>query len=318
MMWRPRAIRSTRLAPMLPARAYNQRRRWLRILSAALVIAALSVGARMLTLSSQAHSAGASDYRAVYDYLALGDSITFGFSPLVADANQANAFIGYPAPVAHALHLKLTNAACPGATSGSLISLSGTDWQCVPYRSAHPLHVSYTTSQLDYTVAFLLAHPRTRLVTINIGFNDVYRLRTLCGADNACIQNGLPNALATLAANLDTIYGVIRHTARYHGQIVALTYYSPANYHDVATDSIAALNRVVADRARAWGAVIADGFGAFEAASALYQGDPCAAGLLIRLSPTTCDLHPSVKGRNLLATAVLVAALHGDATPVAD
>ena len=36
-------------------------------------------------------------------------------------------------------------------------------------------------------------------------------------------------------------------------------------------------------------------------------GDPRAAGLLVRLSPSSCDIHPSLAGQSLLAAAVEVA-----------
>ena len=51
----------------------------------------------------------------------------------------------------------------------------------------------------------------------------------------------------------------------------------------------------------------ADGFAAFQLASALYDGDPCKAGLLVRMSETTCDSHPSPAGRDLLAATVALA-----------
>ena len=54
--------------------------------------------------------------------------------------------------------------------------------------------------------------------------------------------------------------------------------------------------------------VVADGFGAFKTAAIPFAGDPCAAGLLIATPPgqtTTCDVHPTPKGRDLLAGAVL-------------
>ena len=56
-------------------------------------------------------------------YLALGDSVTFGYEePTVVPApNYANAasFLGYPEMLASELHLKVVNAACPGETSSS-------------------------------------------------------------------------------------------------------------------------------------------------------------------------------------------------------
>ncbi|HEX8996447.1 MAG TPA: SGNH/GDSL hydrolase family protein [Ktedonobacterales bacterium] len=247
---------------------------------------------------------GAHDAGRDKDYLALGDSIAFGYSPLL-NRNQASNFIGYPTPVAHALDLKLTNAACPGVATGYFISLSGVDWDCIPYRSQFPLHVSYTTSQLDYAVSFLRSHPRTRLVTIDIGVNNLFRLQSLCGGAPSCILSGLPGTLATISTDLDTIYGAIRHRAHYHGQLVALTYYS-TNYQDAfTTGAVEELDKVITARTLAWGGAVADGFGAFKAASSAFNGNPCTAGLLIRVSATACDVHPSVTGRNLLAVAIL-------------
>jgi hypothetical protein len=56
-----------------------------------------------------------------------------------------------------------------------------------------------------------------------------------------------------------------------------------------------------------FGAKIADGFKAFQLVSALAGGDPCAAGLLIRFPNNSCDIHPSNRGRDLLAAAVFLA-----------
>ncbi len=47
---------------------------------------------------------------------------------------------------------------------------------------------------------------------------------------------------------------------------------------------------------------IADGFGAFQKGSP--TGDPCAAGLLIKLPDGTCNIHPSPAGHLLLAKAI--------------
>lgn len=242
------------------------------------------------------------------DYLALGDSVTFGYSPLV-DPHNTNAFVSFANVTAQALHEHLTNAACPGVTSSRFISLSGPDWLCEPWlKQGFPLHVTYSGSQLQYAVSFLRSHPRTRLVTLLIGSNDLFRLQGLCQNDRTCIQKGLPGVLATFRANLNTIFATLRFKAHYHGQIVTLTYYSP-NYRDqFTTDAVKQLDRVIANRAVAWGSAVADGFKAFGVASGF--GDPCAAGLLIRLSATTCDVHPSLRGHVLLAATVLAALRH--------
>jgi len=247
------------------------------------------------------------------EYLALGNSVAFGYSPLV-DPSNANNFIGYPTPVAAALKENLTNASCPGETSSHFISLTGSDNGCGTYRLNFPLHVAYSTTQLKFADGFLQSHPKTLVVSIDIGANDLFVLENGCGgastpAEINCILSGLPGMLATLSANLDTIYGHIRNLDGYHHKLVALNYYS-LNYSDpVGTSVISQVNQVVAGRTLAWGGIVADGFAAFAAASTAYGGDTCAAGLRIVVlsSPLTCNIHPSPAGRDLLAQAVVKA-----------
>lgn len=308
----PRARQQRQSSLRSIARSFTHRtsRRW----SFAIVLTLAGLFAAVLSIAqpSPAYADGSHGHHVQYDYLALGDSVPFGFNPLVTNPADPSQFVGYPTTVAHALDLRLTNAACPGATSSYFVSLTGIDWQCIPFRTHFPLHVNYTTSQLDFAVSFLRSHPHTRLVTLTIGANDVFRLESLCGGSVPCVQAGLPALLATYSANLDTIYSAIRHQAHYRGQIVALTYYSP--FTDAArTAVIHALDETFGHRTRAWGGTVASGFYAFQVATANYNGDPCAAGLLIRLSATTCDVHPSVKGRILLGWTVVAAVRQSDA-----
>ena len=259
-----------------------------------------------LTLAGPAPSRALAD--PLKEYLAIGDSVAFGANPL-RDPQDADNFIGYPSPVAEAFEERLTNPSCPGETSSHFISLSGADLNCGLYRHSHPLHVSYATSQLDFADAFLASHPDTRLVSIDIGANDLFSLQAHCLGDITCILQGLPTMLATLSANLDTIYAHIRTHDRYRHKLVALTYYS-LNYADrTTTYAISQVNQKVVERTLAWRGIVADAFGPFAAASALYNGDTCAAGLRIVLtkSPLTCDIHPSRAGRKLLARTILEA-----------
>ena len=268
-----------------------------------------------VTLGAHPAQAMAPSHRS-QDYLALGNSVAFGFSPL-ADPTNANNFIGYPNTVAAKLKEALTNASCPGETSSHFIDLTSTnDNGCGTWRFSYhfPLHVTYNTSQLAFTDTFLKSHPKTQVVSIDIGANDLFVLENGCGgastpAEIQCILTGLPAMLATLSANLDTIYGHIRNLDRYHHKLVALTYYS-LNYSDpVSTNVISQVNQVVANRTLAWKGIVADGFDAFADASKAYGGDTCAAGLRIVVSstPLTCDIHPSPAGRDLLAQAIVKA-----------
>ena len=278
----------------------HTRMRWL--------IAAVALLATLATalLAGPALGSALAAFNRPQEYLALGNSVAFGFNPLLNMRNADN-FIGYPTPVAAALKETLTNPSCPGETSSHFISLAGTDNGCGPYRLHFPLHVAYSTSQLAFADGFLQSHPKTLVVSIDIGANDLFVLEGGCGGNVNCILSGLPGMLAVLSANLDTIYGHIRNTDSYHHQLVALTYYS-LNYSDpLGTNVISQVNQVVAARTLAWGGIVADGFGAFKAASTTFGGDTCAAGLRIVLtsSPLTCDIHPSPAGRDLLAQAIV-------------
>ena len=263
--------------------------------------------------------------------LGTGDSIAFGTN-IGLDSANANNFTGYPTDVAAAEGLTLANTSCPGETSSHFVSLNGADLVCGEYRAQFPLHTSYTTSQLDFTTAFLRAHPETQLVTIVIGANDLFRLGLVCLTGRttftfqdlvtlalsqasapspkvqACVLNGLTATLAQLGANLDTIYGTWRR-AGYRGEIVALTVYSTNYANLAATTLISDLDTVIAQQSAFFGARVADGFGAFRDASARSGGDPCRAGLLNPLPPQLgvagCDVHPSPAGRAVLARAVL-------------
>jgi lysophospholipase L1-like esterase len=236
-------------------------------------------------------------------YLALGDSVPFGFSPLVSPSD-ADGFVGYPEDLAGMLDVGVRNATCPGETSGSLISTTAPDNGCQAFRSIGDLHVNYKGSQLAYALAFLRAHQHTSLVTMTIGANDIFLLQKACLNAVPCILGGLPAVFGGVQANLTAIYGAIRSTG-YEGRIVALTYYL-TNYHDpVQIAVISNLNAVVSAVTLGFGGRVGDGFGAFGAiALSTAGGDSCAAGLLIKLADGSCNIHPSAFGQEVLAHAV--------------
>jgi lysophospholipase L1-like esterase len=248
-----------------------------------------------------------------HGYLALGDSLAFGYRPpsvtRTADyLNPAN-FTGYPEDLARALGLRLANASCPGETAASMINSRAPSSGCetsagggLGYRSLAPLHVSYTGSQLSYAVRYLRQHPETRLVTIDIGANDMF----LCQESTAdhCTGADFGRALATVTRNLDAILYAVREAAGYRYALAVLTYYA-MNYADpVTVTRTRELNTALAGPAARYGARLADGFAAFRAASVAAGGYTCAAGLGIRLPDGQCDEHPTARGQQLLATAV--------------
>jgi len=241
-------------------------------------------------------------------YLALGDSVVFGFITQAGFeyVNPTN-FIGFPDYVGRDLRLNDVNAACPGETTASFLSASAPDLGCRAFRSQAPLHVSYGSTQSSFALSFLAKHKRTRLVTIMLGANDLFLLEEACAGDQTCITNGLPQVLATISANMATILGEIRASG-YKGLIVVENYYS-LDYSDAAGTTLTQLlNQAVSAPAASFGAVVADVFSAFEIAATnpFAGGNTCKAGLL-NASPQNqflCDVHPSQSGQRLIARAV--------------
>jgi lysophospholipase L1-like esterase len=247
-------------------------------------------------------------------YLALGDSVAFGYVPPNAlpppNYLDAHSFVGYPEFLAQQLDDHVSNASCPGETTSSMLEAGAQSNGCenepgspVGYRTLFPLHAQYRGTQMDYALHYLAAHKHTRLVTIDIGANDVFLCQETT-SDHCTAPaelNGVANGIAT---NLGTIFHELRDVAGYHGPIVALTYYS-LSYSDPATVAgTVFLDSVIAGVTTANGGIVADGFAAFEDPSLTSGGDPCAAGLLIKLPDGTCNIHPSPAGQQLLAGAI--------------
>ena len=243
-----------------------------------------------------------------HQYLALGDSVAFGTNPLLSPADAAN-FTGYPEIVARSLNIADVNAGCPGEATGGFISATGLDNVCRPYRAAFPLHVSYTGTQLAFATGYLDAHPRTRLVTIDLDANDLFRLSEGPGPapwpPTGCYTPVIPTYFATCAVqNLEAIFAALRATG-YRGLIVALTYYA-LDYSDPAgLAESALLNGAMIAAAQPYGVLIASGFDAWKAPSLAVGGSSCTAGLRIPLPGGGCDIHPSPADRDLLAATIV-------------
>jgi lysophospholipase L1-like esterase len=247
-------------------------------------------------------------------YLALGDSVAFAFVPSQAvpppNYLDARSFVGYPEDVAQALRVRVWNASCPGETTASMLTPGAQSNGCenslgspVGYRTLFPLHVQYQGTQMAYALHYLAAHKQTRLVSINIGANDAFLCQETT-ADQCTSPAELAGVAAEIQTNLTSIFRQIRDVAGYQGPLVVLTYYS-LDYSGLAQESGALfLNSVIAGVAEQFGAIVADGFGAFEGPSLAAGGSACAAGLLIKLPNGTCNIHPSPAGHLLLAQAI--------------
>lgn len=245
------------------------------------------------------------------DYLALGDSVSFGYreptTTPAPDYADAATFVGFPALVGTALGLHVANASCPGETTVSFTTPEGASFGCEnspgngpAYRKLFPLHVAYDGTQLQYAVAYLKAHPDTRLVTLMIGANDGF----LCAATtkDGCASEGAA-LLTRIESGVRTILDAVRLKAGYLGQIVVVNYYT-GDYSSALAATSRALDQAMDTAAAPFVVRIADGYAAFQRASAAFGGDACKAGLLTKLSSGGCGVHPSAAGQKLLAQTV--------------
>jgi len=251
-------------------------------------------------------------------YLALGDSVVFGYREATnlptPDYNDPTDFRGYPEELAAMLGLRLTNAGCPGETTASFIDKTAQSNGCenhwdsttaasAPggYRTLYPLHTTYAGSQLRFAKRFLIDHPGTRLVTLTLGANDGFLCQTQ--TSDGCV--GEVNTLVTtIRANLTRIFKALRGKAGYAGQLVVVDYYAMDYSDTFQTGSIKLIDDAIAAAGAPYNVKIASGFDAFERASAQAGGDVCTAQLVTALTGGGCGVHPSVAGAVVLAQAV--------------
>jgi lysophospholipase L1-like esterase len=238
-------------------------------------------------------------------YLALGDSVPFGYrGGATAEFSDADNFVGYPEMVADDLGLEVINASCPGETTASFVDTTAQSNGCENglqsdsgYRTTYPLHAAYDSldqSQLDFALR-TLEETEVDLVTVQIGANDAFICQRTT-ADRCSSQAEIQTLAQSVQTTVDGILKALRE--QYDGRIVLVTYYA-LNYSDAFGQATQVLGNGLAQVAAANGADVADGYEAFRAQAAEAGGDSVAAGLVL---PN--DVHPSEEGQRLLADAV--------------
>jgi lysophospholipase L1-like esterase len=245
-------------------------------------------------------------------YLALGDSLAFGYSQakfdsLYPEENPADYHTGYVDDFAKALkplapRLQVVNDGCPGETTESFIK-----GPCA-YQLEFPLHHPYSggpdSSQLADALAYLGAHPGTvSTITLDIGANDALGLiEGTCKLEPACIAKGAPAVFAHIGANLGLILGELRAAAP-QAQIILLGLYNPFGETIAGADALtAALNEVEAGVAASVGARFADPLPIFNPPGPRERPTIC---LLTNMCTPLVDIHPTTLGYGALAGVIL-------------
>jgi lysophospholipase L1-like esterase len=263
--------------------------------------------------SSSAPASTAPSSAAAGTYLALGDSVPFGYrggQPAETYGNPAD-FVGYPELAGSQLGMHVVNASCPGETTASFADATAQSNGCENrpgaaggYRTAYPLHVDYDApdqSQLDFAVRTLKDTADVGLVTLQVGANDAF----ICQATTAdqCMAEVVQVA-TTVQTNVTTILSTLRDQGGYTGRIVVVSYYA-LDYADAnGAAGTQLLDTAIAGAAKANDATVASGYDAFQPLAQQQGGSSIAAGLV---RPN--DVHPTAQGQQLLADAV-VAATH--------
>lgn len=205
----------------------------------AAVCAAVAAMAGALALAPAASAA-----RVGNTYLALGDSLAYGYHQAQFRAEFPNIKPetfndGYVDDFYKLVKLfnpsaQLINDGCPGGGTETMIHGSGAPGFCggedtspFPYVWLH--HPYSTSTQLSDALAILHANPNVSPITLDIGANDlIHFIETQCGfpAANNCTEAQFGTEFAHIAGNVAYILGQLRAAAP-RAQIVLVGLYNP-------------------------------------------------------------------------------------------
>jgi lysophospholipase L1-like esterase len=292
-------------------------------------------------LSAFAFTSLASASQVGNTYLALGDSLAYGYHAgqfkselekgAVEPATFNDGYVDDFGAVLRLTHpgLQVINDGCPGETTDTFIHGSGITGFCAggPTGSPFPytfLHHPYTpqTSQLADALAILKENPNVSPITLDIGANDVLQfLASKCGFPSTftCSPAEIEAEFGHISANVFAILSQL-HTAAPKAQIVLIGLYNP--YPTVlpapgGDQTTAALNAALQNVAAAVpNTSLANPEPAFNP-SILVSGAPetadlpticaftamCPGGTFNPASPNA-DIHPTKTGYGVMATFV--------------
>ncbi len=230
-------------------------------------------------------------------YLALGDSMAFGFRPTKPDTAPPSAFrTGYVDVFAAKLRklapgITVVNYGCPGESSVTFAK-GGCDW----LRHGGKLHDAFHGAQLDAAVAFLKAHPgRVSPITITLWGNDVLPLS----------QQGkkAPAVIAAFATRFGAILKRLRAAAP-ASEIIATGAWNPEADKTPQADAVyQSLDAAIAQAAAASRARVAKIFPAFKGKARLCK---------LTFFCTKGDPHPTDAGYRAMAAAFFTASGYKD------
>jgi len=222
-------------------------RRMTMILAALAIALAGFAPARASAQSPLVHHqfVGPKDY-----YLALGDSLAFGFQP---DLNWDNGYNNdfYAHLHANDPNLAFINYGCPGETSVTFLN-GGCPWPKFLLKNRYP------GAQMQAALNFIQAHPgQVSPVTLDMGANDLLN----CFNEN----NGHVNktcavhAVANVEQNLPTIYSNLVTALNGQGDLLIMDYYDPfIKEYPFTAQFVQQLNQIIQTDAAKYGIPVVD------------------------------------------------------------
>lgn len=223
-------------------------------------------------------------------YLALGDSVAFGYQPNL-DFSHGYTAQWFSGDLAAKGSQEYVNYACNGETSVTFVN-----GNC-PY--SWLLHDHYAGAQLSAAVAFIQAHPgQVSPVTLDIGANDM--LDDINDATCTIDLNAWNQDLQALDQNLNVILQALTSAltdagGNRTGDLILMNYYNPYQ-NDCTGSSVDSnaytqqLNALIASHAAAYNLPVADVYTAFGSSAAASNPALCGDTWMCR---RVHDIHPS-------------------------
>ena len=273
------------------------------------ILAGMLAVALLIALAASAASGPVYQAPRAY-YLALGDSIAYGFQPGKQRAGlpPSGFNTGYVDVFAARLRavapkLRIVNYACPGESTKTFI-----EGGCSGRGDVKGLHNAFKGAQLDAALAFLRAHRgQVGPITLTLWGNDVFEFSPACKGDLLCTRSHAKAGLARFASRLDSIVGMLRAAAP-KAEIILSGAWNFDVEHLAQTDPLfRSIDATIVRVAAARKARVAKMYPVFSPSPV---GNPARARARICALTFICskgDPHPTDAGYRAMAAAFLAA-----------
>jgi lysophospholipase L1-like esterase len=268
--------------------------------------AGLAIGVAVL-LALAGSAAGGTPARPVYQppqsyYLALGDSMAYGFQPTKANASPSAVDTGYVDLFARHLRklspkLQVVNYGCPGESTLTF-TRGGCDW----LKHGGKLHNAFRGPQLKSAVSFLRAHVgKVSPITVTLWGNDL----PLPLSQNA---KRAPKAIASFASRFNAILRDLRAAAPTAEMIVTGAWNPEADRIAQSEPLYRSLDAAIRRASTASRARVANMFAALNGTGNVKTQQARLCRLTFFCSKG--DPHPTDAGYRAMAEALIAASGH--------